>query len=1343
MSLTPELCRAGRALLAWTQRDLAERARTAVSTIADFERGARSPVANSSEAIEAALRAGGVGFEGGRVTLIDGGSGFNRLDGGRAIPLISSTDLKAWAERIDSSATLPRLVSMLIRASAGPDAMLHFPADEGVRERGWDGTCYSGRSVNYVPEGLSRWELSVESNPASKASRDFTKRVKEGDAATRAMTTYVTVSMRSWPKKELWVAERLKLGEFKDVRVIDVHDLTEWLAMHVQVAHWLAVRCGKRSVSGVMSLEEAWRRWALATNPPLTEDIVLAGRDHQATDVLAWLKGPPCVLHVQAAETEEAIAFLFAAIQQLPEAYRETYRTHALVAESDSAVREISVAMNAQIIVMNGANSGFAESIAASGHYVYALHDPTLPLQDGVVLTDVRRVDLAYALEDAGKKSDDARALANRSGGSIAILRRILSSTATLPDWMAAVSSNIRNAMFFAGAWDESVYADQTVIAELAGVPFEDVRREIAELASGLDAPLRLSISKIQIKSAQYLWPMIAPRLRDADLVAYLGTAQRVLSEIDPRYYEAERDRLIAYGTKPPLVTKELRRGLLETLNVMAASPEYAEKTLPFLEGRIRGFVRALLEDPDAPHWWSMRDVLPLLAEAAPQEFLDSVERSLCRDDAPISALLQSGGHGFFARDYISDLTTALERLAWFPDYFADAAMVLASLAAKDNIANRHGNRPSAVLRQIFVLWQPQTLASADERLAALERLRQHYPNVAWELMLSLMPKYGGDASSFSSKPAWRRLPADETATAPLKTQVKDAAIIFSWLLEDAGRIVTRWDKLLQNTTAMGEKARLRATDGFLMLARDLDDQQDRLAARDVARRVLHRHREFRTAGWAMQEATLAPLQAAFEYLTPTDIIDRERWVFDSHVECPDPVPDHDIRAIEAHNDAHRTRVARQLLASRDVDVILAMASVVGHPLQLGIALGRLDLEEEWRSTLVARGAQSSKTSLQRFALGVVDGSITKCGVEWAQAVVRGGIEARWPTRALAVVLQGMPRNIDTFNLAREAGTETERDYWQTALWMWFIHCEHAAIVRVVEAKLRVGQPIEAAELIGQTGPKKFSSDLLLQTLTSASSQIRSQRGRVDSMLSHYCGLIFDHLLADQNVDRNTLTKLEWEYFGLFQASDRSASLLEAGLARDPQFFIDVVSSVYRGDGDENTVPDEEDAAQRIAIAEQSYTLLQKWSLVPGSRPDGTIDDEALTAWVKQVRALAIPARRVDIIDQQIGAILSAARAENDGAWPPKPVREILELVRSKELELGFEIGARNRSGVTTRGPLDGGEQERDRRGRYEALAQRFRSTYPRTAAVLRAIAVSYKVDGVYMDQLSEAIDRA
>lgn len=60
--IRPEQVRAARSLLSWSQQDLAAKAGVAISTLADFERGQRSPVPNNALAIRKALEVAGIVF---------------------------------------------------------------------------------------------------------------------------------------------------------------------------------------------------------------------------------------------------------------------------------------------------------------------------------------------------------------------------------------------------------------------------------------------------------------------------------------------------------------------------------------------------------------------------------------------------------------------------------------------------------------------------------------------------------------------------------------------------------------------------------------------------------------------------------------------------------------------------------------------------------------------------------------------------------------------------------------------------------------------------------------------------------------------------------------------------------------------------------------------------------------------------------------------------------------------------------------------------------------------------------------------------------------------------------
>ncbi|BDG74257.1 helix-turn-helix domain-containing protein [Roseomonas fluvialis] len=70
MSLSPAQCRAARALLAWTQDDLAERAQVSRGTIRGFETGQHALQRATAAAIRRALEAGGVAL-----VEADGGGG--------------------------------------------------------------------------------------------------------------------------------------------------------------------------------------------------------------------------------------------------------------------------------------------------------------------------------------------------------------------------------------------------------------------------------------------------------------------------------------------------------------------------------------------------------------------------------------------------------------------------------------------------------------------------------------------------------------------------------------------------------------------------------------------------------------------------------------------------------------------------------------------------------------------------------------------------------------------------------------------------------------------------------------------------------------------------------------------------------------------------------------------------------------------------------------------------------------------------------------------------------------------------------------------------------------------
>ncbi|MEA2876072.1 MAG: hypothetical protein QOF14_1268 [Hyphomicrobiales bacterium] len=62
---SPAQCRAARALLDWTQKDLAEASKVGMKTIADYERGASTPYERTVRDLREAFKAAGIEFTNG------------------------------------------------------------------------------------------------------------------------------------------------------------------------------------------------------------------------------------------------------------------------------------------------------------------------------------------------------------------------------------------------------------------------------------------------------------------------------------------------------------------------------------------------------------------------------------------------------------------------------------------------------------------------------------------------------------------------------------------------------------------------------------------------------------------------------------------------------------------------------------------------------------------------------------------------------------------------------------------------------------------------------------------------------------------------------------------------------------------------------------------------------------------------------------------------------------------------------------------------------------------------------------------------------------------------------
>jgi hypothetical protein len=225
------------------------------------------------------------------------------------------------------------------------------------------------------------------------------------------------------------------------------------------------------------------------------------------------------------------------------------------------------------------------------------------------------------------------------------------------------------------------------------------------------------------------------------------------------------------------------------------------------------------------------------------------------------------------------------------------------------------------------------------------------------------------------------------------------------------------------------------------------------------------------------------------------------------------------------------------------------------------------------------------------------------------------------------------------------------------------------------------------------------------------------------------------HVLSDSGeISEDRLADLEFIYLPVTQQHGRGRpKILHRKLERDPDFFAEVVALAYKAE-DEGERELSEDEVHRAQLA---HELLESWRTIPGLREDGAVDSEALSSWVKCAIA-AVEARNRRVGDYLIGQHLRYSPADDDGTWPARPVRDLIEDLASEDLGRGLEVEVYNSRGVTTRSPTAGGGQERALVEQYTGWATNVSAEWPRTAAMLRRIAGTYERDARREDDSAE-----
>ena len=1257
--------------------------------------------------------------------------------------LITENKLHSWvrANSKEAEGLIVELVWRLVATSCPKPLERRFPLGDSIGQQGPDGILNVNVGYNpFVPDGHSHWEVGTGKGARDKATSDYKRLTTDPNTAVpesvRANSSFIFVTPLSgsydwkftWKPEDQasWVKTRREKNEWRDVRVIDGTQLTDWVHQFPAVEMWLASRTFGLPEHDIDIPELRWKLLSsYGGSHPLTPEVFLVGRDMARGKLRKFLANGMGILNLKTRFPNEAVDFVCAYLASLDDDPRVDIAGRTLIVSSLDAwdtlcnhAGKLILVADPSLDLSGDKGSRAVRAAQQKGHILITCNTTSPPNQGDILLPSPPWHELEGKLRAAGYSGGHAERLARRSNGNLSSMLRLLQGVSSSPEWSNGPNAPRLAMAVLLGSWTESSNADRDVVSKVTGMDYSAWITKAREFAPTPEIPLVHHEGDWKFTLRYEGWLNLGSHLYDEHLDRILSAAVAVLSEKDPQFELPPDKRYMAQvWKKVPMHSHALRKGIAETLALIGSHPEVLEScSAGKPEYAVRQAVKQILHGTDWVRWASLGNLLSSLAEASPDEFLKAVEHGLRRNPSPFDELFRQEKSGPFGRNYISGLLWALEALAWDNQYLLRVCAILGELGRRDPGGN-WGNRPIESLKTILLPWLPQTTAAAEKRSAAMRTLQRDYPEIAWELLSSFMPNQT-ESSTPTNRPFWRDTVLETwDGTVTMREywdEVSDYVDMLVEMVEDepmkTGDIVELLDDLPNGAF---EKAIAHLSSD--VVANLPEEQRNDLWTKLVL--LSRRHRAYPDADWALSDASVSQIENVAAKLAPKKHSSLHKMLFDEYDLHLYENTDDWRKVDEARTERRRTAV-EEILDQGGLEEVILFAGEVEEPHAVGLALADIGDNSIDMSLLPFR-LEDEDDKLAAFIRGYVWRRRYKEGWEW----VDGLDVTNWTARQTGRLLSCLPFSVDTWERVNSLLGSTEDEYWNTTVANPYDpDCD---ISLAVEKLLTHGRPKAALLCLRKQAFDKhrLDPDQAIDALLKWQS-LSQESVRIDS---YTVVRIMGALQDDPETNQERLIEVEWVNLALFD--DRrigSPKTLESGMAIDPDLFCKIADIVYPLEEVEPS--SDEDHLMIQAQYRNTWRLLYNWKIPPGTQPDGTFKPEEFKMWLQKVEARYDAGGIRDLALQKIGQVLAHAPPDPDGLWIHHEVARALNDVSAEIMLEGFRVGMFNRRGSHF---IDWtGAQEESLAENFDQKAEVVENEgYVRFAAELRRIAEDYRLE--------------
>ncbi|WP_419947003.1 hypothetical protein [Candidatus Poriferisodalis sp.] len=911
-----------------------------------------------------------------------------------------------WANGLRARDELPALIRDLIVETTPTQDLIRIdcPTAEGIGRPDFDLEVETRLGTPWAPRGLSRWEVSTSADVTRNADSNYGRRTSEA-RLDASQVTYVHLTPRAWPEstktpsgasgsaeptgtgrqqaKRQWQAQRSEERHWREVRALDADDLLNWLIQAPATRARFSESLGL-APDGFTPARRRWDHEQAHTGGQFSADVLLAGREQQFQEFVEMCSTGGRTVYVVAGNTQDALDFISAA-----GARAGGLLDRMLVVSDAAAWRRLKREPGGGAILV-AAEREVAEGAEPSRHCMVVplsrAARPSSNSEEDEALIEIGLIEptaAAKTLERQGLSRSEAWRLAALGRRSLGALRRTLQvgPNPVTPAWLDQVPRSRHLgavwAALLAGRWSNRHAGDQSLLCEISGtdLSYEDLLLIIRPLSEGTDALIAQVGDQWDLVAPQEAWRLLASEMPESFLERFASVAEHALTGSETqRWPDGTPFEIDGRTQTQPVSSRDLRRGVARSLALLGTLGSDAPVASGIsAETRAALIVRSLLVIDDDDHETGrvtqagddslveidgaihrtiqrivdLGEVLPLLAEAAPDEFLEAFGDALAQARAAPEDLLAltEGSSGPSSDTGWYGLQHASEALAWSPEpshlaLVAESLLTLASVGNHDLAAKAHD-----CLVSLFWPRLPQTGLSTDRRNAVLVGLvsrvqigeaagSNELRSALWRVLWDLAPhRAGGSPNAAPEVREWPAIvepaPQDDyaSATHQVIALLLDMITYFASSATEAERLVDMFWPLDEGGRFMRLSPAARARALAIVEETAQRGDLDRSLLGDRLRSFIRLHHQFANAFWTLDPDELADVEQVAQGLGDDDPATTSAWLFEAHSPGLDvPAFGDDREEYERHLAELRRAAVMQAYAADGLEGIRRLA---------------------------------------------------------------------------------------------------------------------------------------------------------------------------------------------------------------------------------------------------------------------------------------------------------------------------------------------------------------------------------------------------------------------------------